>query len=867
MKSIAPEEIGIKIANFAHSEQSVLFAGAGVGRRIGLPDWAGFMENLASTCDEFGDSASATLIRQRTNDSDFLGAATVYSTCNAIPVGERLKRPAAIFQTPITEDDLEKLSPLVRLPFNALITTNYDRSFHDAYAKFRGSSAIPLELKDRSLRASSSISEYFIARIHGRSELPDTMIYDSFHYEKIKTDHDYRDFVVSTLRQRPVMFLGFSFADPAISLLLDIYEERFGPTFPEMHLAVIPSSQDDDLYNRLHSVNIRTLIYDPEDYHKNLWRAVRIAFETPYSEQGELPLGPIKPSDLETSEIHRFLAFTYARTKASSSSVRPAKQLVEEGLVLSILDDDPSAFLEISTIESSIAKILKIESDKAIAVAERAIDSLFTAGEITKLKRMIQRKSPPSNELQDALESIARAVIERAKVLYSVEIPENLIDTIANIWEDLFLVRSWDLAPQYVGSVVSYSGDIESAAGNIVTKSIDNAATGTWVTRSILEVLKRPEPSEAECLSIIAKAAFVVQLTLSSTRQTLFGDDLLPTSLHLDASFLLPAIVPGHPLEAGYIAAVNRLKTANNEAGVDCELLVGEQFLEEIVSHRKAAIAIVKELHLEKPENLLGHVLLYGAENTNVFIGGYSSKIEDNKDLSLKFHEYLDDIAPYSSTTELKDFLERKFGIRTLEMVFFTENHTQYSQIFNALSLAYEQDSSSRNKDSVLVKHEAQQLTHLFTTIAEGNRSLFVTADRRLQRLILSADSLRELSGNVVSQIGFIGLIDLLVGFRADKELYTRMIWASPRSTSQQQIMDYLVSKTLLEYNEAMTMAMPEVLSEVMQSDSADLKVFDFAGRGQNAEDLVKVSKAVDRLEDDYFSRMKKVVESREKEE
>jgi len=174
-------------------------------------------------------------------------------------------------------DNLDVLEPLLSLPFTGIVTTNYDRSLHETCARFWRHAVRPLELRDATLRNGASISEPFIARIHGRAEVPESMVVDAYDYERLNDDFDYKDFLVSVLRQRPTIFLGFSFLDPAISKILKFYGENFGPHFPTLHIALIPESTDPTLKDALGAVNIHVLTYDPAENHADLWRAIRLA--------------------------------------------------------------------------------------------------------------------------------------------------------------------------------------------------------------------------------------------------------------------------------------------------------------------------------------------------------------------------------------------------------------------------------------------------------------------------------------------------------------------------------------------------------------------------------------------------------------
>src|SRR5208283_3961040 len=62
--------------------------------------------------------------------------------------------------------------------------------------------------------------EAFIARIHGRAELPDSMVLYPSAYDQLLQNKAYKDFLATLLNERSCLFLGFSFLDPAIRHVL-----------------------------------------------------------------------------------------------------------------------------------------------------------------------------------------------------------------------------------------------------------------------------------------------------------------------------------------------------------------------------------------------------------------------------------------------------------------------------------------------------------------------------------------------------------------------------------------------------------------------------------------------------------------------
>ena len=196
-------DIVTRLRDFFDRPNPVLFAGAGVGSRVGFPTWDTYIKYLADVCDRFNDHESAVLIRRRLDQRQHLGAVSVFKTTHLIPTGERWKALAEPFTRDATNPD--KLDALVGLPFSAIVTTNYDHSLHDVHSNVFHKWVTPVNRG--SLRSSSQSRDYFIARIHGTAENPTSMAVDTNDYEKLGQEDDYLDFLLNLLRDPIVLIL------------------------------------------------------------------------------------------------------------------------------------------------------------------------------------------------------------------------------------------------------------------------------------------------------------------------------------------------------------------------------------------------------------------------------------------------------------------------------------------------------------------------------------------------------------------------------------------------------------------------------------------------------------------------------------
>jgi hypothetical protein len=85
------DQLAQSIIDIVSAPRTILFAGAGIGARVGLPDWSEYIEQLARVSELSGDKDSALLIRKRVAKRQWLGAASVYKTAE-IPRRGAIKR-------------------------------------------------------------------------------------------------------------------------------------------------------------------------------------------------------------------------------------------------------------------------------------------------------------------------------------------------------------------------------------------------------------------------------------------------------------------------------------------------------------------------------------------------------------------------------------------------------------------------------------------------------------------------------------------------------------------------------------------------------------------------------------------------------
>lgn len=866
---MTPDQLAKEVGDFVQQKHPVLFAGAGVGVRLGLPNWSKYLDHLADICEQKNDKISADLIKQRRDDGDYLGAAAIYKSNKRIPIGERLRHLAEPFDLKFKKETLALLKPLMCLHWSGIVTTNYDRGLHQAYAFAQSTAAVQLELDD-SLKAGSTRTDFFIARIHGKCESPQTIMLDERDYDLLRANKIYVDFLIQLFRSRPLIFVGYSFDDPAIDFICSLTKEILSPNYPIEHLAIIPASSEKRLSAKLSDVNIKVLSYDDSADHDDLWRCFRACYEQPEQTPLDIELAAAVPDELSSSPVHRYLAFSYARMTAPNHAKQPVLETAVDGLVLALVSQLPGTNVDKAQLIGGVAEALGIKADEAEQISEDALTRLVSAGDLTATRSFVSRRAPDKTEFARQLAVLAKGVRQRVNVIGGKEVPASDESKITDCFERLFLARAWDLALQYGGGLATHAADLERTVFAIADQVLTKAkAQGSKIAEAICHLVRRPNPFEAQILSDMARTAFALQLVVGSPRQSLQRKHLLPDLVYFDASVLMPAIALGHPFQVGYSDAIKRLREASRQSAHQCELVFAEQFLEEITTHRTKSKDLVREGGLEKRERMLRHVALYGAENTNVFVGAFSSRFLDSDTERLSFDDFLAEVAPYETIDELRAFLQKQdFVVRG--MTFQGAKAHVFTAVFNPLLTAYESVDKGelRQKDRILIQHEAQQLCQLMEDGGKGLRSVFVTADTRLQRVVAASGSLCKLSELILSQIGFLGIIDIIAGLRADSASFARLIWGYPRNDAQKQLRDYLVRVGLEKYDEGIAMEMPKVISSVLSAVNSDIERR--SAQITSATDVATISDSnrfLDTLETRYFEEMDRVISKRREQE
>ena len=146
---------------FDTAAQPVVFLGAGVSAKAGLPTWVGLLEKMADFL-QAHNALESQMVRDQVRRKNYTKAATCFEIADA-PEGDK----NLLLRNLLDTFDANALVPLAKLPFKTVLTTNFDRSIHNALAAARQASPQDYKFGDISFRDAVWETSLMVARIHG----------------------------------------------------------------------------------------------------------------------------------------------------------------------------------------------------------------------------------------------------------------------------------------------------------------------------------------------------------------------------------------------------------------------------------------------------------------------------------------------------------------------------------------------------------------------------------------------------------------------------------------------------------------------------------------------------------------------------
>jgi hypothetical protein len=250
-----------------------IFIGAGVSRSAGFPNWKTLLQELINRYKQVNPHDP-----KRVRDlSNLLKKSTKY-----LLVAEELKDVLGgdfdkyiterFTDKPPTPSDLHEA--IVRLRFRFLITTNYDDLLERAYIR---EFSAPLRTynftESEDVLNSLWTEKPFLLKAHGDVLKPKQgIIITERDYRRILyREPSYRSVLTTLFTTNHVLFLGTSFDDIELNLLLGYVNDAFHGKAPDHYALMSKNGISTTEINRWRKdYNIRIIDYDPKQDHKEV---------------------------------------------------------------------------------------------------------------------------------------------------------------------------------------------------------------------------------------------------------------------------------------------------------------------------------------------------------------------------------------------------------------------------------------------------------------------------------------------------------------------------------------------------------------------------------------------------------------------
>jgi hypothetical protein len=837
---------------FTKSRLPVIFAGAGVSAHAGLPTWEAYLRQIAQSARTY-DQNTFQIMDDAVNESELEAAAAYYNLCRKIPTNEKWSLLAAPLQT----YDSAALATLSQLPATAYVTTNFDRAFLDAWSAEKRVAPLEANLGDPTLARAPFEEKFFIARIHGRVEIPEEICLTADALQALPNNPDYVQLLTHVFTRRQVLFVGFSFLDPAIRQVLSVVTKHCGTFHHGRHLALLPSDSTGEFIRELESHSIRRITYDPTAKHASLWKAIAGAS---HKLRGVPPRAIDQVQAEPFSVARRYLATSYARMRLGPK-LAPLRQAIVEGIVAGLVQKAGHTGITISALRELLRAELTLEEAAASELTLSSIhllvsDKLCTFGEGSE-ERVVWCGNG-DHAYETAIGRLTDGAVQRYCVREGGIDTQEIRSSLTEFFRLIVLQRGWDLGAAFASHSLPERIDVEAMMKGIACfKGPKVGHKVPVLARSVADLLTKPDDEEAALLAQLGRLAFGLELVLEAPHDAGFYAATLPERIYLDANVLMPAITSGHPHQKVFSDAIEALQTAASSATMDVGIFVYSGFLNEIVSHRRLALEEVGNGSPERIAELERLVRFEGTANANVYIGAFFNLRVTKPDLS--FADFLKAHAPYRDESELQSFLRHR-RFRIVGEGELVRAGSELPKILGLLDATYADQLARRRKSAVVIRHDAVQLAGLADDIKSGKRSIFVSADRALQRAF-EGTQFSWLGNAFVSHVGLTQLVDLLVGGQREARGLTSLLWATQISAETSRIRNHLVDMALREHDASLTKVMHEVVGEIAEDMVMELERRRLS-LNADGSDGKEVSRTLERYEKDFFRKMRLAAES-----
>lgn len=270
MNKISKKNIPDELIESLRRGRCAIFVGAGLSIGAGLPSWRELITeliDLAKRKANLDSKKEAELRKLLSNESKFLLLA---EELRELLPNEISKYITDRFDNSGVKPTAAHLK-LMQLPYKFIITTNYDPILEKAFIDVYKDVPTVYTYEDpASINYAIHSEKTFILKAHGDAKkAPQNIILTEKDYRKILfREKGYQSILEVVFSTFNVLFLGVSFSDPEINLLLGYIHNIFHGGSPE-HFALMNEKQitnvELDRWRKDFKINV--IPYNPKDNH------------------------------------------------------------------------------------------------------------------------------------------------------------------------------------------------------------------------------------------------------------------------------------------------------------------------------------------------------------------------------------------------------------------------------------------------------------------------------------------------------------------------------------------------------------------------------------------------------------------------
>jgi len=805
------------------SGEFVLFLGAGAAIEAGFADWKNALIEVAENLKPL-NSSYAELIKAEANAGRFLESAELLYLA-PITQSDRARVLQAVFnrEPQITR----RLRLLAHTRCQGIVTTNFDRSLEIAATEARAS-LVHFGESDQDLAAARVETRKFLVRMHGRIEVPESLIFAQRHYRVVPERQQYSEFFRELFVNRNVIFFGFSFSDPVISTLVHTMASAVRSVFRRDAYALVSDPPRPELVEALRESGIVAVPYSSANSHAAAWDLLADYRTGP---------PPISAEQFEADQVRSHMAVAYARAKGRQ--FRADRERMLSALMMPVLAEfgansmvDVQEFLTV--VEQRLALPRSFERSHLMEGLKLLERDEVVALQGTEL--LVGDLKPPHELARDA-NRLVDGLIGRAKIRFrqhGLESQRTLLDQLvvtALALDGLHLahtlIRQQPLDSNRLGRVVA-----EAVQRVRVPPQYVDAATA-----ALTDLITSPDSEEEQILTNIAAVVFGTTLLLADP---LLADKVatpFERGAYVDASVLLPWLADGHPLRLAYDSVLRSFDLSS------IRVLPG--YLNEVISHKRLALETVRRSGFDNTTRFKRYASLFELHNINVFLGGYAGSLEHGGNES--FEEYLGRVAPFENEDDLRRTLE---GLGVVVEDYRLKDYGLAGELKAALR------ERGKVREDVVVAHDAGQLEVLRGFRDPNARPYFITADRALIAAVATT-SLRHLIPGVLlpQQVAF--LAQMADRTTTGLQAFSRTLWSVGESVAD-KVKRYYTDRVLREYEDALVAEIDKILEALLKdlrSEGIDLAEDDTRDP-RSEEARIKLFERLDRFEPKFFQYM-----------